>query len=141
MNVVTSTTGTKFWSEVRDGDATLYTTPQYLTERMAHADAYCWRVFREADPTFERVRQIALAVRAKMDAENTVTVSSGTHVIPWEMAHELRKPAPHPNTGFAGTYGSRMRSRQKLFIDAATLLGIPYREAQTLPSILRANKH
>jgi hypothetical protein len=141
MNVVTFTTGTKVWAEVRNGDVTLYTTPEYFTERMAYADAYCWRAFQVEDPALEAARLAGLAAGAKMDAENTVTVSSGTHVIPWEMAYELRMPAPHPRNGFAGTYGRRMLDRQQLFKDAAALLGISYREAQTLPRVLRANKY
>jgi hypothetical protein len=141
MNVVTFTTGARVWAEVRKGGVTLYTTPEYLTERMAYADAYCWRAFQVADPALEAARLAGLAAGAKLDAENTVIVSSGTHILPWEMARDLRKPAPHPSNGFAGTYGSRMRDRQRLFKDAATLLGIPYREAQTLPRVLRANKY
>ncbi|AUG87289.1 hypothetical protein HOS59_gp25 [Streptomyces phage Rowa] len=47
MNVITflnQGNGT-VWAEVRDGDATVYRTTEYVTERMAYADAYCWVAF------------------------------------------------------------------------------------------------
>jgi hypothetical protein len=49
MNVITFTTGTKVWAEVRNGGVTVHTTPEYYSERMAYADAYCWVAFHKGE--------------------------------------------------------------------------------------------
>jgi hypothetical protein len=137
----TKTSAGKYVGTVREGERTLHTTPEYITEAMALADAACWGAFNTTiDPMLEAARQAGLLMAAKMDAENTVTVSSGTHILGWEMAYELRKPAPHPRRTFGGEYGSQMRARQQLFIDVADHLNITYAEAQTLPRMLRASQ-
>lgn len=143
MNITATQTNGKHTAQVSDGGHIVFQTPEYCTAGMALADAKCWLAFHvevvTMDPALEAARLAGLAAGAKLDAENTVTVSSGTHVLPWEMAYELRKPAPHPRHGFAGEMGTRMGARQQLFKDAAAHLGISYREAQTLPRLLRTN--
>jgi hypothetical protein len=143
MEITATQANGKHYAEVRNGDLIVFRTQGYYTARMALADAQCWAAFHGEEimtPELEAARQLGLKMAAKMDAENTVTVSSGTHVLPWEMAHELRKPAPHPHNGFAGELGKRMLSRQALRKDCAELLSIPVAEVRDVVRQLRANK-
>jgi hypothetical protein len=144
MKITATQANGKHYAEVRDGDRIVFRTQGYYTSRMALADAQCWVAFNGEGNTMnaglEAARLAGLAMRAKMDAENTVTVTSGTHVLPWEMAYELRKPAPHPHNGFAGELGKRMLARQALRKECAALLSIPVAEVRDVVRQLRANK-
>jgi len=128
-------------AETPEGVA-IYTGGAYLTYGASVTDAKCWVAFHgETAKVNAEALAAGKAARAKMDAENTVTLSTGTHIVPPMMAFELRQPAPHPRNGFAGTLGKRMRARQMLFAEAAELFGISAAEARTLPRLLRANKY
>jgi hypothetical protein len=139
MEITVSSANGKHYAEV----GTAYRTPDYLTPRMALADAMSWLAFHGPADALSlstmRVYRAGLAMRAKMDAEATVTVSSGTHVLPWEMVAALREGTPDPRHTLPGSMGARMRARQRLFRDAAALLVISPAEARRLPALLRAN--
>jgi hypothetical protein len=143
INDITTEDG-KTYAEVTEGGQVVYRTPSYYTVRMAVADAVSWVAFHgpAAAITIGQIKayRAGLAMRAQMDVEATVTVSSGTHVLPWDMASGLLEGSPDPRHTMPGTMGARMRARQKLFSDAASLLGIGPVEARTLPRLLRANK-
>jgi len=142
MNIKTTEANGKHTAQVIKGDSLAFTTPTYYTSEMALAAAKCWVAFHGEDeimtPGMKRAMEVGLAMRAKMDARNTVTVSSGTHVLSPMMAFELRKPAPHPRNGF--DLNRRMADRQNLILKLAELLNIPYAEAKKVPAQLRRNE-
>lgn len=146
LNITDVTENGKTYATVteRDGGAEVYRTASYTTVRMAVADACCWVAFNY--PTEEmtlgciKAYREGIKARAKMTWQNTVTVSTGTHELPWDMALALLGRDPHPHTVMAGSMGKRMLARQALFTEAAELLGISRREARELPRLLRANR-
>jgi hypothetical protein len=79
MNVITFTTGilggNKVWAEVRNGETTVYRTTEYVTERMAYADAYCWLAFHGGE---KNMTTYTLAV--------TPMVEGGKRTLPGEYA-------------------------------------------------------
>jgi hypothetical protein len=141
MEINDTTENGKTYAEVSEGGRVVYRTPSYYTPRMAVADAVAWVAFHgpAGSMSFGAIKAYreGLAMRAKMDAEATVTVSSGTHVLPWGMAAALREGSPDPRHTMPGSMGARMRARQRLFQDAAALLNISPAEARRLPALLR----
>ncbi|MGW2591673.1 hypothetical protein ACWCXC_15610 [Streptomyces sp. NPDC001515] len=126
----------KFTGHVGD----MYETPAYVTEEMAQADAKCWLAFNgEALDEYTRGYQLGLAARRVADRNNTITVSTGTFVIPSEIAFELRSSNPHPRSIVPGMYHKAMMKRQEAFQEVERLCGIDGAEARKVPALLRAN--
>jgi hypothetical protein len=144
MEITDYTENGKTYATVTENGQEVFRTASYYTERMAIADALTWVAFHgpAGTMTFGQMRAYkdGLAARLRMDAENTVTVSSGTHVLPWDLADKLRDGQPHPRHTMPGTMGARKLARQKMFKDVAALLGIPVAEAQRLPRMLADNR-
>lgn len=82
----------------------------------------------------DNARLAGLEIRAKIDKAHTVRVEGEEIILPFQMAWELKKPAPHPRRSMGDEYGENMLRRQQLRKDCAELLGIPVSE---VPKIIR----
>jgi hypothetical protein len=133
----------KTYAEVTEGATVVYRTPDYLTARMAVADAVAWVAFHGPAGAMTlgaiKAYREGLAMRAKMAECLTVTVSTGTHTLTWDVATRLMEGTPNSRNIMPGTMGSLMIARQRMFREVAERLGISPREARELPRLLRAN--
>lgn len=132
MNITVTVTENngKHVGRVSDGDSILFRSPEYFTADMARAAAKCWKAFR--------VVRMALAAMKRDDERNTVTVSTGTHILPPALASTLRCLPPHSRRNMPGTLASAMNDRRRAVNKVAELLGIPRSEADTIAAMLRS---
>jgi hypothetical protein len=115
-------------------------TDDQARARYARIEEHRNSLIEYADPRVEAAYKAGVAARKRTDEDNTVTVSSGKHIIPDDMANELVERL-HPRYLPVGTYGARMRVRQAMRIKCAGMLGISLVEVADVVAQLKANRH
>jgi hypothetical protein len=128
------------WITVNGGWAVAFNheSDEQARDRYARIEAHRESLFEYTDPRVRAAFAAHQSVRKQMDADNTVIVSSGQHVIPALLADALAAPMLPTQ---AGTHGQRNRARMALRIECAGLLGIPLFEvADVIAQLRRARR-
>ena len=111
-------------------------TDDQARQRYARIEAHRDSLYEYTDPRVRAAFAAHQSVRKLIDEDNTVTVSSGRHVVPALLADTLAAPQLHGS----GTTGQRTRARTALRIECAGLLGIPLVEVADVIAQLRRNR-